>query len=50
VFNQRCNRHGVCRFLHTTAGNDRDHDCTGSGESHGYAIAEAPQGHKENSA
>jgi hypothetical protein len=49
VFYQRHYRHGVYRFL-PTAGNNCDHDGTGSSQSHADAIAEAPQGHKENSA
>jgi len=50
VFNRSRDQHGVCRFLHTKTGNDYDHDGTGSGQSHADAIAEAPQGRKENSA
>jgi len=50
VFNRCSNRHGVYRFLHTTAGNDRNHGSTGSGQGHADAIAEAPQSRKENSA
>jgi len=49
VFNQRLNRRGVCRFLHTTAGNDRDHDRTRSGHTITDPAAET-QGRKENSA
>jgi len=49
VFYQRNYRHGVYRFL-PTAGNNCDHDGTGSSQSHADAIAEAAQGRKENSA
>jgi hypothetical protein len=49
VFYQRHYRHGVYRFL-PTAGNDCDHHCPGSSQSHADANPEAPQGHKENSA
>jgi hypothetical protein len=49
VFNQRHHRHGVYRFL-PTAGNNCDHHCPGSSQSHADAIAEASQGRKENSA
>ena len=49
VFNQRPDRHGIHRFLHTTAGNDCDHDRTRSGQTDTDPAAEA-QGRKENSA
>jgi hypothetical protein len=48
-FNQRLDRRGVCRFLHTTAGNDCDHDRPRSGQTDTDPAAEA-QGRKENSA
>jgi hypothetical protein len=48
-FNQRLNRRGVCRFLHTTAGNDCDHDRTRSGQTDTDPATEA-QGRKENAA
>jgi len=49
VFNQRHRWHGVYRFLHTTAGNDCDHDRPRSGQTDTDPAAEA-QGRKENSA
>jgi hypothetical protein len=49
VFYQRHYRCGVYRFL-PTAGNNCDHNCPGSSQSHADAIAEASQGRKENSA
>jgi hypothetical protein len=42
VFNQRHYRHGVYRFL-PTAGNNFDHDGTGSSQTHADAIANASQ-------
>jgi hypothetical protein len=53
VFNRRHHRHGVHRFLHTTSGNNCDHDGTGSDQSvTDPAIADAAQGRwrKEKSA
>jgi len=51
VFDRSPYRHGVCRFLHTTtAGNDCDHDGTGSNETVTHSIADPAQGRKENSA
>jgi hypothetical protein len=49
VFNRRHGRYGANLCL-PTAGNDRNHDRRGSGQSHAYATAEAPQGRKEKSA
>jgi hypothetical protein len=49
VFNRRHARPGAHHVL-PTAGNDRNHGSTGSSQSHADAIAEAPQGRKENSA
>jgi hypothetical protein len=49
VFN-RCHARDDAHLFLPTAGNDCDHDGAGSDESHADAIAEAPQGHKENSA
>jgi hypothetical protein len=44
VFNRRHHRHGVYRFLHTTAGNNRDYNCPGSDQSVTDSIADAAQG------
>jgi hypothetical protein len=50
VFNHRTDRHGVYRFLHTTTGNDSDHNGTSSDETVTDPIADAAQGRKEKSA
>jgi hypothetical protein len=49
VFSRRHTRHGARLFL-PTAGNNCNHDGTGSGKSHAYPIAEAPLGRKEKPA
>jgi hypothetical protein len=47
VFNHRTYRHGVYCFLHTTAGNDRHYDGTGSDQGVTEPIADAEEGRKE---